>query len=325
MIHFDIMCDSSESSQPFAPASGRWLLLIHQIPAKPDYLRVKVRRRLHHIGAVALKNSVYVLPHTDDALEDFQWVHRMVADAGGEATICGASFLGGIDDAAVRALFRDQADEEYREVLHKARALASDPAESDVARLRDELSRIGARDHFQADLAAEAALAVRRIEDLLASGGEDEPNPFGVDLPPPGSTWVTRAGIQVDRMASAWLVRRFLDPIARFTFVSPDDHLPQTGEIRFDMFEGEFTHQGENCTFEGLVKRFTPSDPALQRIAEIVHDVDCKDGKFARDEAAGLASMVRGIAASHAEDADRLDAGMVLFDGLYAAFRAEPA
>jgi hypothetical protein len=133
-----------------------------------------------------------------------------------------------------------------------------------------------------------------------------------------GRTWVTRQGIFVDRIASAWLIRRFIDPDARFTFVAPQGYVPAPGELRFDMFQAEYTHEGDRCTFETLLRRFALDDPALVPIAEIVHDIDLKDGKFGREDALGIERVLAGIAAAHADDATRLEHGAALFDGLYA-------
>jgi len=133
-------------------------------------------------------------------------------------------------------------------------------------------------------------------------------------------TWVTRTGIKVDRMASAWLIRRFIDPAARFEFVAAKGHTPAAGELSFDMFDAEFTHEGDRCTFEVLVERFgLHGDDRLRHLAEIVHDIDLEDGKFGRAEAAGIGQLVAGIAAAHPDDGARLERGTALFDDLYAA------
>ncbi len=135
-----------------------------------------------------------------------------------------------------------------------------------------------------------------------------------------GRTWVTRTGIKVDRMASAWLIRRFIDPRARFKFVPAKGYRPERRELRFDMFEAEFTHEGDLCTFEVLLQRFGLADPALRAIAEIVHDVDVKDAKYGREEAAGIGQLVAGIAAAHPDDELRLARGAAVFDDLYVVF-----
>ena len=299
------------------------MLLIHQIPPKPDYFRVKVRRRLQRIGAVALKNSVYVLPNTEEAVEDFQWLRRAVVDEGGEATLCAASFVEGVNDREVEAMFRAQSDEEYREIVDAAGAAAEEPSEADVRRLKRQLAQTEARDFFGASGAGAAVHAVGEVETVLSRRWETDraPPPVSDGANPRGATWVTRRGVYVDRMASAWLIRRFIDPEARFKFVPARGYHAARGELRFDMFEGEFTHEGDSCTFEVLIARFGLGDDAFRAVADVVHDIDCKDEKFGREEAAGVASVIRGIALAHGEDAARVEAATALFDGLYAAFQ----
>ena len=129
--------------------------------------------------------------------------------------------------------------------------------------------------------------------------------------------------MQVDRIASAWLIRRFVDPAARFKFVPGSGYVAQPGELRFDMFEGEFTHRGERCTFEVLLAESGLDDPALGAIAEIIHDIDLKDGKYGREEAAGVRSLIAGIAASSPDDVERLARGAILLDDLYSSFASK--
>ncbi len=244
---------TTESSPQAAP----WLLLIHSIPPKPDYFRVKVRRRLEKLGAAALKNSVYVLANNDESLEDFQWLAQEIAAEGGEAMLCEAEFVAGISDG--------------------------------------------------------------EIEQKLREAGET--GEAGGAGSPAGATWVTREGIKVDRIASAWLIRRFIDRKARFKFVPAKGYKPQAGELRFDMYGGEYTHEGDRCSFETLLLRFGLKEAALRHMGEIVHDVDCKDGKFGRSEAVGVASLIQGIAAAHERDDDRLARGGAAMDDLYASFK----
>lgn len=237
-----------------------WLLLIHQLPPKPDYFRVKVRRRLAKIGAAAIKNSVYVLPNNEESLEDFQWLVRSIEADGGEAMVCEAGFIDGITDQEVAAMLGGHA------------AVTDDTTDPRTA------------------------------------------------AKPAGAVWVTRESVRVDRIASAWLIRRFIDPAARFRFVPSRGYHPAPGELRFDMYRGEYTHEGDGCTFETLCARFGLDDTALRAIAEIVHDIDCKDDKYGRAETGGIASLVQGIVASHARDEDRLTRGAAAMDDLYAWF-----
>jgi hypothetical protein len=316
-----------------SPPESRWLLLIHQIPPRPAYLRVKIGRHLQRIGAVAIKNSVYALPRNDETQEDFQWVLREVVKGGGDASIVEARFIDGLSDEEVLALFQSARESDYREVVEQARELAASfpkrgpPPENrrlevanHIARLRQRLSELDAIDFFGAP--------GREIAEGIVSGMESRMKPTVEPHEPAkptvnreeyrGRTWVTRSGIKVDRMASAWLIRKFIDPQARFKYVPAKGYEPQRSEVRFDMFEAEFTHEGDLCTFEVLLDKFGLAEPALRAIAEIVHDVDVKDAKYGREEAPGVGQVVNGIAAAHADDDKRLERGAALFDDLYA-------
>src|SRR5438067_7819034 len=312
---------------------ARWLLLIHQIPRKPDYLRVKIGRRLERVGAVAIKNSIYVLPSSTQAVEDFQWVLREIVDGGGEASICRAEFVDGLTDAEIEQLLRDVRARDYDAIARRARALLRRlPAgrlagDERRARIEPELTRIRARleavsriDFFDARASSSVVSLVHSIEDRLRRARTaDRPR----TSPAPRSemhnrVWVTREGIFVDRIASAWLIRRFIDPEAHFKFVAPMGYKPGPGELRFDMFDAEYTHEGDRCTFEALLRRFQLEDPALSEIAEVVHDIDLRDGKFEREDARGIERVLAGIAAAHPDDTSRLERGAMLFDELYA-------
>jgi hypothetical protein len=316
-------------------SQGLWLLLIYQIPPKPAYLRVKVWRRLQSLGAVAIKNTVYVIPKTDDTIEDFQWVAREIVENGGEATICAASFIEGLSDEQVEALFRAARDADYgrfaddaRELLNsvpkrtpKPRGEYHSAFEADLNRLRKRLAIITAIDFFGAPGRSVADAVMLQLESRLGQTGSVRSRPSKderltvADFA--GRTWITRKGIYVDRIASAWLIQRFIDPNARVCFVSDKTYKRRPGDVRFDMFGGDFTHQGDLCSFEVLARRFFPEDCALEEIGRIVHDLDLKDGKFRKPETAGVGSLIEGVALAHKTDEDRLEAGRVVFDHLY--------
>ena len=307
-------------------------MLIHQIPPKPNYLRVKVGRRLARIGATALKNTVYVLPWTDGAMEDFQWVLREVMAAGGDAAIIHAQLVDGLSDGEVEALFREARDEDYaalaEEVRSLDRRLGATPdeelrrqVEAELSRLERQVEEVANIDFFDASgrLAVQGLLRALRsrvtpVPLLAASIGANASNDFQE------WTWVTRAGIQVDRIASAWLIRRFIDPMASFKFVPPSAYQPEPGELRFDMFDAEFSHEGDKCTFEVLCARFELEAPGLHAIAEIVHDIDLKDEKFRRPETSGLAAQIAGITLLHQSDETRMQRGADLLDAMLGYF-----
>ena len=317
------LCDVE---QPAVTSPDRWLLFVHQLPARPDYLRAKVGRRLARLGAVALKNSVYVLPDDGERVEDLEWLLREVREAGGEGWLVSARLLAGVDDAALEERFRAANDTDCAEPLAAARALLAAGAPSpegraafaaELARLRRRHEELVAIDFFGAARRLELEGALRAL-DALARPASPAPGP----RPPPGRTWVTRRGIKVDRIASAWLIRRFLDPDARFRFVEPRGFTPAAGELRFDMFEAEYGHEGERCTFEVLLHRFALDAPGLAALAEVVHDLDLKDERFRRPEAPGVAAWVAGLAAGTDDDEERLRQGLPFFDALRRALAA---
>jgi hypothetical protein len=316
---------------------NRWLLLIHQLPSKPAYFRVKIWRRLQALGAVAVKNAVYALPASEQAQEDFEWLLREISEGGGEAMLCEARLIEGLSDQEVRALFNRARDEDYDVIAQEARsigaALGEEPpserraeVKGQLMRLRNRLAQVVEIDFFGADRRVPLEGLLAELEERVAEpahGEAFEATPSDADVLQNcrGRTWVTRQGVYVDRIASAWLIRRFIDPDARFKFVPAKGYQPAPGELRFDMYEAEFTHQGDRCTFEVLLEQAGLDDPALRAIAEIVHDIDLKDAKFGRDEAAGIASLIAGIARAHPRDEERLTQGVVVFENLYASFR----
>lgn len=296
----------SKRQDEVSSPSGRWLLLIHQLPPKPDYFRVKIWRRLQRLGAVAIKNSVYALPFNEQASEDFQWLRQEITAGGGEASVCRAAFVDGLSDQQVEGLFRAARDAEYAELTSLAES------GGDTARLERRLREVTALDHFAAPgrQAAEAALA-RRNTPVKAHKPERLAG---------RRAWVTRRGVHVDRIASAWLIRRFIDPDAQFEFVA-DERAATPGTVRFDMFEGEYTHEGDRCTFETLLAKFAlAGNVALRAISEMVHDVDCKDGKFGREETPGFERLIAGIVRRNASDEARIARGAELLDDLYESF-----
>lgn len=307
------------------PEHRAWYLLVHQVPPEPLYLRAKVRQRLAKVGAVALKSSVYVLPRRADCLEDFQWIAEEARAGGAEAWVCEATFPDPRVDGDLVARFRAERDSEYeafgREVRAWSRNTGDLPARH--ARARRRLDEMAELDFFQAEGRAAAEAAIERLRKRLERSDEkmkrSGKKPTSALV---GRTWVTRHGVKVDRISSAWFVRRFVDPKARFRFIDPKKGELRPGEIGFDMIGGEFTHEGDRCTLETLVRRSAVSDRALTPITQIVHDIDLKDGKFGRPETAGIAQLLTGLFAASPDDTRRLDRGFALFDDLYASFRS---
>ncbi len=319
-------------------ADAPWLLLIHQLPPKPAYLRVKVWRRLQSLGAVPLKSSVYVLPNNDDAREDFEWVIREIHKDRGEASLCEARLVEGLGDEEVRGLFRRAREDEYRalaaevrtfareRVSSRSRAVSDDvraAAVGAVARFRKRLADISRIDFFGAPGREAADGLIAGLEARIApesAASAAIPKAAFVRADVQQRTWVTRTGIHVDRIACAWLIRRFIDASPTFKFVPARGYVPAPRELRFDMFDAEFTHDGELCSFEVILRDFGITDPALRAIAEIVHDVDLKDAKHDRDETAGVDHLIAGVAWLHDDDEARLEHGTAIFDALHRYF-----
>ena len=242
-----------DAAATVAPDRREWLILIHALPSEPAYVRVKVRRRLRRLGAVPLKNSVYVLPATSEHLEDFTWLASEIIGEGGQALVARGSFVAGVDEAELRN--------------HPRTRQGKTPGKHDAV--------------------------------------------------PRGTTWVTRQDVFVDRIASAWLIRRHIDKAARFRFVSQGRYKPRRGELRFDMYGGEYTHVGNRCTFETLLDRFGLDDPVLRAIGEVVHDIDLKDGRYGHPRTAELNASLARVASESSDDAERIERGSKLFDRLY--------
>ena len=315
------MYDSSGAADG---TQGPWLLLIHQLPVKPDYIRVKVRRRVRKLGAVLLRNSVYVLPRTDTTLEDLHWLANEIVADGGEATICSATLLSGVSDADLESLFRAERGADYLAIAESANGIApGDPRGVDELNgLRRKLAAVRTLDFFDAPERDGAERAIQDAEARLRPTDMADANDERSPAVPRGSIWVTRRDVFIDRIASAWLIRRFIDSAARFQFVNATGYRHAPGEIRFDMYRGEFTHVGDRCTFETLLARFDlEGDAALRAIGAVVHDIDCKDEKFGREETAGIAAVVRGIALATDDDEQRVARGAFVFDGLYQQLR----
>lgn len=319
-----------------------WLVLVHQLPPTPSGLRVKVWRKLQQIGAIAVKNSVYLLPDTPDGVEDFQWLHQEIEDTGGSAIVFRASAMDAPTDSDIVLLFQEARNKDYEEITVAFRQLEAriktpwpDDQEGDhreqaieLQKLYRRLEEIVAIDFFDTPKRAEAQAMYRQCRSALDSlRGSLRPMEEPLPGPPvrvddPGvfrhRQWVTRTRPHIDRLASAWLIKKFIDPDAVFLFVDEGTPL-QEAWVPFDMYNAVFSHHGEDCTCETLIAAFQLREPALREITEIVHDADLKDGKFNRPEVAGVEQVLRGMIA-HLSDDEAIEAGLRLFDGLYVAF-----
>ncbi len=315
--------------------SNPWLILVHQLPLKPPYLRVKIWRRLQGLGAVPIRNAVYVLPNTDGAREDFEWTLREVRKAGGDASLYEARVVEGLTDEELRASFRTARDADYQALGTEIRALVQSTSatrgrkltpeterelEAGLARFRKRFAEIVAIDFFGAPRRESVEGLIGGLEERLATPASATEVTRWRREDAEKRVWVTRHGVHVDRIACAWLIKRFIDPAATFKFVAPKGYVPARRELRFDMFEAEFTHQGELCSFEVLLRAFELTDPALRALADVVHDIDLKDGKYGRPETPGVDHLIAGIAWTQSDDGARIAHGGSLFDALHGYF-----
>jgi len=323
-----------QSARPHESTAGaRWILFMPTIPARPASVRVRIWRRLQAIGAVNLRGAVYVLPNRDECVELFEWLARELAGLGGQASLCEGRFVDDTTDDDIARRFVEARNADYAEVAAAAKLLATKlkarriPAERIAAlteqhgKLVQRLAEIVAIDYLDAPGRVPAEGLLAAIARALPRDGKPAVPPPLSHLPrPSGAVWVTRTGVHVDRIASVWLIRRFIDPQARFKFVPAKGYVPASGELRFDMFDAEFTHVGDRCTFEVLVERMALEDPALDAIGEIIHDLDLRDGKFGREETAGVRSAIDGICTVARDDDQRIAAAAPMLDGLYSHF-----
>lgn len=324
-----------------------WILLIHQLPPKPTNLRVRIWRKLQKLGAVAIKNSVYVLPATEQTHEDFQWLKQEIDSAGGEAAVFRAGSVEGATDEEIIAAFRKARNEEFAAISAAFDGLTGaireqsrgkhlsagrlSAHETEIDKLHAELERIAGNDFFDAAGRSAAFRAYERSQSAIHAAQGVAGKSVGQQTAKgnldvahyQGQRWVTRRNLHIDRLASAWLIKQFIDKRPRFYFVADEETID--GAIPFDTFGAEFTHHGEDCTFETMLKRFGLIEiKALSEIAEIVHDIDLKDDKFHRLEAAGLKAIIDGMSKVLRDDRQLLRQTNIVFDGLYALLSAQP-
>lgn len=307
------------------PARRRWLLLAHQLPATPSNLRVRTWRRLQDLGAIAVKQSVYVLPDSPEAREDFEWLRVEIEGSGGEAVVLSAQHLTAEAESTLVEEFRRNRQAAYTELaaeLQRVRPKArrGQPDLRQLARYRERFNAIERLDFFGSAGRDRVASLLAALESKRPSAPNDRSAKSGRDADHyQGRLWVTRPRPGVDRMSSAWLIRRFIDHAASFSFIADARNAP-AGAVPFDMFGAGFGHEGDRCTFETLAATFGIHDAAVARLGEVVHDLDLKDGKYSAPEAVTIGAAIDGLQLSCADDDQLLEQGIVLFEAMYRSF-----
>lgn len=302
-----------------------WIGLIMQIPLKPAYHRVKIWRRLNELGALHLKNALYILPKREETIEDFQWLKREIENLKGEAILIDFLLLEGISNDKLKELFSLARQRDYLPLIKSIKQAMSHELNSRTKfqKLQRKFETIKQIDFFEAAEKEITFMLLKQWEEKMYKTPEKNKLRQAKKLPslPGNSIWVTSSSIGVDRMASAWLIKHFMDAQAKFKFVPNRDYKPRKNEIPFDMYEGEFSHQGDKCTFEILVEHFQLKDRALKKMSYIIHDLDFKDSKFNLGETEGVKALIEGIKKTYQDDLHRLEHSTHLFNHLYTSYK----
>jgi hypothetical protein len=313
----------------------RWLTLLTTLPPTPTRHRVGVWRKLQRMGAVRLRGAGWILPETPETTELFQWLVQEIQSFRGEATLLRVERVETMTDEELAGLFHKARAVEYQAVVQGCREILRhlDRYQANHRRsipqlrgkldgLKRELDRIQSIDYLKAP-AGQRARTLWETTAKRLRAAETRPRAKSgrhrTALPPRASMWVTRPRPHIDRIASAWLIKRFCDPEATFAFADAADAARKG--IPFDVLGADFGHHGEDCTFETLVKRYAIKDRRVKAIAEIVHEADLHDGKFTRNEAVGVDLAINGLVEATPDDDELLARGMAIFDGLYTVLK----
>src|SRR5262245_39378098 len=318
---------------------NEWLLLLYLLPARHAQARVQAWRRLQRLGAVALKNSAYVLPYSAEAREDFAWIKNEIVATGGQAMVLTARAPDAATHDEIVGTFRAARAADFETLAADASGLLERSSRSSSSRRELTQAQRRLRERFEEAVRVDffATPGRDRVAELLAR--IDQHTRKGAVMKTTtrastfdradyqGKTWLTRPRPGVDRMSSAWLIRRFIDPRATFVFGDPASGNKSTtvsrDAIPFDTFEAEFGHHASHCTFETLCDRFGIADEGARRIGRIVHDLDLKEDTFHEAEAPTVGRMVEGLRQMYHDDQTLLSQGVATFEALYQSFAAD--
>jgi hypothetical protein len=296
-----------------------WLLLLYSLPTRQKTERVAVWRRFKKIGAIQIKTSTYLLPDEPAQYEQFQWLAQQIRDYGGDSTLVRAQEIGGLTKEKVIAMFNDARAKDYAELrkflqafIGRRRKMDAETAAAELERLTRQFREIRQVDFFDSARGHDVAMLLRRAE------GRNRSRQVAVlDAKQyQGKTWLTRPRPEIDRVGSAWLISKFIDRKPKFVFAPSAEAVPAA--IPFDMLDAEFSHHGNYCTFETLIRRFAISDKVVAKIGEMIHDADLDDARFQRVEAVGIDRVLKGWAKQELPDKEILRRGFECFDALYA-------
>jgi hypothetical protein len=319
-------------------STGKWLLLIYNLPPEPSRSRVSIWRNLKILGAISLRKSVYILPFNPETYENSQWLCQEIHTMKGEATLVKAANIENLKDEDIIKLFHKARDDDYEVIINRCSefskkvSVTGNQGIKNQLKFREELKVIANQlnitrgiDFFKSPLSQKAQntfdACMRHMSQLLnqittSTDKRIKEKEILAMKDFQGKKWVTRKRPHIDRIATAWLIKRFIDPKAKFLFVHEDT--TEINGIPFDMYHGDFSHHGDNCTFETILKRFNIKDEILKSIAETVHDIDLNDEKFSRNEAKGIDCILGGLMERFKDDNELLKKGYEVFESLYA-------
>jgi hypothetical protein len=298
--------------------STSWLLLLFSLPTNRNTERVAVWRRLRKMGAVQIKTSTYLLPDEPAQHEQFQWLAQQIRDYGGDSTLVRAQEIEGLTKEKVIAMFNDARVKDYAELrkslqgfIGRRKKMDADSAAAELERLTRQFREIREVDFFDSARGHDVAMLLRRAEGRSRTGQLAVLDAKQYQC----KTWLTRPRPEIDRVGSAWLISKFIDRKPKFVFAPSADAVP--GAIPFDMLDAEFSHHGNYCTFETLIRRFAIRDKVVAKIGEMIHDADLDDARFQRVEAVGIDRVLKGWAKQGLTDQEILRRGFECFDALY--------
>lgn len=316
-----------------------WLIFAYSLPGSNPKGRVKVWRKLSNIGALQLKSSFYILPMSDDNYEHLEWTAKEIEEMGGGAVFFKSEGIENMKDDEISALFNADRDSDYLKLEERIRKYETSLPETglnkdeikkglkrEIKKLTKEFSSIKEIDFFSSGRAEKTFIHLQSLSKRLESMEKAVESTYITEplkiKDYKGKTWITRKGPYIDRIASYWLIKRFIDNKARIRFVSASDvKKKEKGSIFFDIKGGDFTHKGDRVTFEVIAESFGIKDKGIEHIGKIVHALDIKNDVYYSEDSKGVEEVIKGIIKIAKDDHQVMENGLLIFDALYANYR----
>jgi hypothetical protein len=313
-----------------------WILMFYSMPSKPERNRLRMWRRLQKEGTLSLKDGVHLLPYSEDRYELFQWLSQEIKALGGEMQFVTIEKIEMMNNEEIITLFHLQSEGAYVNIEQKIKNITHELSSLDrpinseqehtyrqiIKKIINDFDPLFAIDFFHSEKGRVLKKAIQHVQVKLESFLES--NEVAVQAIVPllnighyhGKQWQTRTRPFVDRMASAWLIKKFIDTNAKFIFLNTIDK-SNDDIVTYDMDQANFTHIGDLCTFEVLIKAFNIHDESVEAIGKIIHTLDCNDDKYITPEAEGIKLVLTGIRNNAGNDYEILIKSDEIFDYLY--------